>query len=83
MRAHDTGVFDDSYFVPYYNVARHSMQPVVRLDSETGQRDLTRPRAGCRVVHTDRKTLFLLTGHLRMACRALWVALGYQQGLRA
>jgi putative SOS response-associated peptidase YedK len=46
MQAHDTGVFDDSYFSPSYNVAPQSMQPVVRLDSETGKRELTVMRWG-------------------------------------
>ena len=46
MQAHDTGVFDDSYFAPSYNVAPQSMQPIVRLDSETGQRELTVMRWG-------------------------------------
>jgi len=30
MQAHDTNVFDDSYFAPSFNVAPRSMQPVVR-----------------------------------------------------
>jgi putative SOS response-associated peptidase YedK len=46
MQAHDTGVFDDSYFAPSFNVAPQSMQPVVRLDAETGDRDLTVMRWG-------------------------------------
>jgi putative SOS response-associated peptidase YedK len=46
MQAHDTGVFDDSYYEPSFNVAPQSMQPVVRLDSETGQRELTVMRWG-------------------------------------
>jgi putative SOS response-associated peptidase YedK len=37
MQAHDTNVFEDSYFAPSFNVAPQTMQPVVRLDSETGQ----------------------------------------------
>ena len=41
MEAHDGGVFDDSFFAPSYNVAPQSFQPVVRLDSETGERELT------------------------------------------
>ena len=40
------GVFDDSYFAPSYNVAPQSLQPVVRLDSETGERELTIMRWG-------------------------------------
>ena len=50
MQAHDTGVFDDSYFAPSYNVAPQSWQPVVRLGPglgpETGQRELTVMRWG-------------------------------------
>jgi putative SOS response-associated peptidase YedK len=33
MQAHDTNVFNESYFAPSYNVAPQSMQPVVRLHS--------------------------------------------------
>jgi len=46
MQTHDTNVFDDSYLAPSYNVAPQSLQPVVRLDSETGQRELTVMRWG-------------------------------------
>lgn len=46
MQAHDTNVFDDSYFAPSYNVAPQSFQPVVRLDQETGERELTIMRWG-------------------------------------
>ena len=46
MQTHNTNVFDDSYFAPSYNVAPQSLQPVVRLDSETGQRELTIMRWG-------------------------------------
>ncbi|HUO13452.1 MAG TPA: SOS response-associated peptidase [Verrucomicrobiae bacterium] len=46
MQTHDTNVFDDSYFAPSYNVAPQSLQPVVRLDRETGQRELTIMRWG-------------------------------------
>ena len=46
MQTHNTNVFDDSYFAPSYNVAPQSLQPVVRLDSETGQRELTVMRWG-------------------------------------
>jgi hypothetical protein len=41
MQTHNTSVFDDSYFAPSYNVAPQSLQPIVRLDSETGERELT------------------------------------------
>jgi putative SOS response-associated peptidase YedK len=46
MQAHDTNVFDDSYFEPAYNIAPQSFQPVVRLDPETGERELTVMRWG-------------------------------------
>ena len=46
METHNTSVFDDSYFAPSYNVAPQSLQPVVRLDSETGERELTIMRWG-------------------------------------
>jgi putative SOS response-associated peptidase YedK len=46
FQTHDTNVFDDSSFAPSYNVAPQSLQPVVRLDSETGQRELTIMRWG-------------------------------------
>jgi putative SOS response-associated peptidase YedK len=46
MQTHNTDVFDDSYLAPSYNVAPQSMQPVVRLDSETGERQLTIMRWG-------------------------------------
>jgi putative SOS response-associated peptidase YedK len=46
MQTHNTDVFDDSYFAPSYNVAPQSLQPVVRLDSETGERELTIMRWG-------------------------------------
>jgi putative SOS response-associated peptidase YedK len=39
-------VIDDSYYAPSYNVAPQSTQPVVRLDSETVQRELTVMRWG-------------------------------------
>ena len=46
MQTHNTDVFDDSYLAPSYNVAPQSMQPVVRLDSETGERELSIMRWG-------------------------------------
>jgi putative SOS response-associated peptidase YedK len=46
MQAHDTNVFDDSYFAPSYNVAPQSLQPVVRLSPDTGERELTIMRWG-------------------------------------
>jgi putative SOS response-associated peptidase YedK len=46
MQAHDTGVFDDRYFAPSYNVAPQSWQPVVRLNPDTGERELTVMRWG-------------------------------------
>ena len=49
MQTHDTNVFDESdetNFAPSFNVAPQSFQPVVRLNSETGQRELTVMRWG-------------------------------------
>jgi putative SOS response-associated peptidase YedK len=46
MQSHDTNVFDESYFAPSYNVAPQTFQPVVRLDAETGERELTVMRWG-------------------------------------
>lgn len=46
MQTHDTNVFDDSYLAPSYNVAPQSLQPVVRLDNETGRRELAILRWG-------------------------------------
>lgn len=46
MQTHNTDVFDDSYLAPSFNVAPQSLQPVVRLESETGQRELTTMRWG-------------------------------------
>jgi hypothetical protein len=39
MQAGDTNVFD-SILAPSYNVASHIMLTVIRLDSDTGQREL-------------------------------------------
>ena len=46
MQTHNTDVFDDSYLAPSYNVAPQSLQPVVRLDIETGDRELAIMRWG-------------------------------------
>jgi putative SOS response-associated peptidase YedK len=46
MEAHDGGVLDDSFFAPSYNAAPQTFQPVVRLDAETGERELTVMRWG-------------------------------------
>jgi putative SOS response-associated peptidase YedK len=46
MQAHDTNVFDESYYAPSYNVAPQSRQPVVRLNPDTGERELTIMRWG-------------------------------------
>jgi putative SOS response-associated peptidase YedK len=46
MQAHDTNVFDDSYLAPTYNAAPQSMQPVVRLHEDSGQRELALLRWG-------------------------------------
>ena len=41
MQTHNTSVFDDSYYAPSFNVAPQSRQPVVRLNPDTGERELT------------------------------------------
>ena len=46
MQTHNTDVFDDSYLAPSYNVAPQSFQPVVRLNRESGQRELAIMRWG-------------------------------------
>lgn len=46
MQTHNTSVFDDSYLEPSYNICPQSFQPVVRLDPETGERELTLMRWG-------------------------------------
>ena len=46
MQTHNTSVFDDSYLAPTYNVAPQSLQPVVRLDGDTGERELAIMRWG-------------------------------------
>ena len=46
FQTHNTDVLNESYFAPSYNVAPQSMQPVVRLDAETGDRELTVMRWG-------------------------------------
>jgi putative SOS response-associated peptidase YedK len=59
MQTHDVDVFDDSYLAPSYNVAPQSMQPVVRLDNETGERELTVMQWGLVPYWTkDRKASF-------------------------
>ena len=46
MQTHNSDVFDDSDLAPSYNVAPQSLQPVVRLSPETGERELTVMRWG-------------------------------------
>ena len=46
MEIHNTNAFDDYLLAPSYNVAPQSFQPVVRLDRETGERELTVMRWG-------------------------------------
>lgn len=46
MQIHNTNVFDDSYFAPSYNIAPQSFQPIVRLEPETGESELTVMRWG-------------------------------------
>ncbi len=40
FRTHDTHVFNDSDLAPTYNAAPQSLQPVIRLNSETGKREI-------------------------------------------
>jgi putative SOS response-associated peptidase YedK len=40
FRTHNTNVFNDSELAPTYNVAPQSFQPVVRLNPETGEREI-------------------------------------------
>ena len=49
MQTHNTDAFDEfdeTNLAPSFNVAPQSLQPVVRLDSETGKRELTVMRWG-------------------------------------
>jgi putative SOS response-associated peptidase YedK len=46
FQTHNTDVFNDAYYAPSYNVAPQSLQPIVRLDAETGERELTIMRWG-------------------------------------
>lgn len=46
MEAHEADVFEESYLEPCYNVAPQTMQPVIRLDRDTGRRQLTAMRWG-------------------------------------
>lgn len=46
MQIHSTNVFDDTCLAPSYNVCQQSIQPVVRLEPETGERELTLMRWG-------------------------------------
>jgi putative SOS response-associated peptidase YedK len=40
FRTHNTNVFSDSELVPTYNAAPQSFQPVIRLNPETGEREI-------------------------------------------
>jgi putative SOS response-associated peptidase YedK len=40
FRTHNTNVFDDPELTPTYNAAPQSFQPVIRLNSETGEREI-------------------------------------------
>jgi len=53
MQTHNTNVFDEfdeTNLAPSFNVAPQSFQPVVRLSSETGERELTVSALGPRPV---------------------------------
>ena len=40
FRTHNTNVFDDPELAPTYNAAPQTLQPVIRLNSETGEREI-------------------------------------------
>jgi len=40
FRTHNTNVFNDSELVPSYNVAPQTFQPVIRLNRDTGEREI-------------------------------------------
>jgi putative SOS response-associated peptidase YedK len=46
MKNHHADVFDESYLEPFYNVAPQTIQPVVRLDRDTGARQAVPMRWG-------------------------------------
>ncbi len=46
FHARNTNVFDESTYAPSFNVAPQSVQPVIRLDMETGAPELTAMRWG-------------------------------------
>jgi putative SOS response-associated peptidase YedK len=46
FHTHNTNVFNDSTFLPSYNVAPMTFQPVVRLNLQTGEREIAYMRWG-------------------------------------
>jgi putative SOS response-associated peptidase YedK len=46
FRTHNTNVFNDSELAPSYNVAPQSFQPVIRLNRDTGEREIAIMRWG-------------------------------------
>src|ERR1700721_4590160 len=40
FQTHNTNVFNDPELAPTYNAAPQSLQPVIRLNSETGEREI-------------------------------------------
>ncbi len=46
FRTHNTNVFNDSELAPTYNAAPQSFQPVIRLNSETGEREIAMMKWG-------------------------------------
>jgi putative SOS response-associated peptidase YedK len=40
FRTHNTNVFNDPELAPIYNAAPQTFQPVIRLNSETGEREV-------------------------------------------
>ena len=46
FRTHNTNVFNDSELAPTYNAAPQTFQPVIRLNAETGEREITMMKWG-------------------------------------
>lgn len=46
IRTHNTNVFNDSELAPTYNAAPQTFQPVIRLNAETGEREIAMMKWG-------------------------------------
>ena len=46
FRTHNTNVFNDTELAPTYNAAPQSFQPVIRLNAETGEREIAMMKWG-------------------------------------